>query len=74
MLDLAQNSSARVKILTPTIIVEKKKKKYIYIVGPLKLRKSHPHRILQVPTTQLAKMSFDPEFVELTADVLEICL
>ena len=27
--------------------------------------------ILQVPTTQLAKMSIDPKFVELTADVLE---
>ena len=28
--------------------------------------------ILQVPTTQLGKMSIDPKFVELTADVLEI--
>ena len=27
---------------------------------------------LQVPTTQLAKMSIDPKFVELTADVLNI--
>ena len=36
--------------------------------------KTHPHRILQVPTTQLAKMSIDPKFVELTADVLEIYL
>ena len=26
----------------------------------------------QVPTTQLAKMSMDPKFVELTADVLEM--
>ena len=26
------------------------------------------------PTTQLAKMSIDPKFVELTADVLEIFL
>ena len=34
--------------------------------------KTHPHSILQVPTTQLAKMSIDPKFVELTADVLEI--
>ena len=33
-----------------------------------------PHSILQVPTTQLAKMSIDPKFVELTADVLEIFL
>ena len=30
--------------------------------------------VLQVPTTQLAKMSIDPKFVELTADVLEIFL
>ena len=30
--------------------------------------------MLQVPTTQLAKMSIDPKFVELTADVLEIFL
>ena len=28
--------------------------------------------ILQVPTTQLAKMSIGPKFVELTADVLRI--
>ena len=34
--------------------------------------KTHPHSILQVPTTQLTKMSIDPKFVELTADVLEI--
>ena len=33
-----------------------------------------PCSILQVPTTQLAKMSIDPKFVELTADVLEIFL
>ena len=31
----------------------------------------HPHSILQVPTTQLAKMSIDLKFVEITADVLE---
>ena len=36
--------------------------------------KTHPHSILQVPTTQLAKMSIDPKFVELTANVLEIFL
>ena len=36
--------------------------------------KTHPHSILQVPTTQLANMSIDPKFVELTADVLEIFL
>ena len=36
--------------------------------------KTHPHSILQVPTMQLAKMSIDPKFVELTADVLEIFL
>ena len=40
---------------------------------PSHYEKTHPHTsILQVPTTQLAKMSIDPKFVELTADVLEI--
>ena len=34
--------------------------------------KAHPYGILQVPTTQLAKMSIDLKFVELTAEVLEI--
>ena len=33
-----------------------------------------PTCILQGPTTQLAKMSIDPKFLELTADVLEIFL
>ena len=33
---------------------------------------THPYSILQAPTTQLAKMSIDLKFVELTADVLEI--
>ena len=33
--------------------------------------KTHPHSILRVPTTQLAKMNIDLKFVELTADVLE---
>ena len=41
---------------------------------PSNYEKTHPHSILQVPTTQLAKMSIDPKFVELTADVLEIFL
>ena len=41
---------------------------------PSHYEKTHPHSILQVPTTQLAKMSIDPKFVELTADVLEIFL
>ena len=41
---------------------------------PSHYEKIHPHSILQVPTTQLAKMSIDPKFVELTADVLEIFL
>ena len=36
--------------------------------------KTHQHSILQVPTTQLAKMSIDPKFVELTADDLGIFL
>ena len=40
-------------------------------IGPL-LIKTHPQSILQVPTTQLAKVSIDLKFVELTADVLEI--
>ena len=34
--------------------------------------KTHPYSLLQEPTTQLAKMSIDLKFVELTADVLEI--
>ena len=36
----------------------------------------HRRSILQVPTTQLAKMSIDPKFVKLKADVhvLEIFL
>ena len=41
---------------------------------PSHYEKAHPHSILQVPTTQLAKMSTDPKFVELTADALEIFL
>ena len=36
--------------------------------------KTHPQSVLHVPTTQLAKMSIDPKFVELTADVLKIFL
>ena len=36
------------------------------------LIKTRPYSILQVPTTQLAKMSFDLKSVELTADVLEL--
>ena len=49
---------------------------YIYVFSteqydPSHYEKTHPHSILQVPTTQLAKMSID-QFVELTADVLEI--
>ena len=36
------------------------------------IKETHPHSILQVPTTQLAKMSIDLKFVELTADVLAI--
>ena len=39
---------------------------------PSHYEKTHPHGILQVPTTQLAKMSIDLKFVKLTADVLEI--
>ena len=37
------------------------------------VKNTHPHsRILQAPTTHLAKMSIDPKLVELTADVLGI--
>ena len=40
-------------------------------IGPFPLRKNSPTVIiLQIPTTQLAKMIIDPKFVELTADVL----
>ena len=35
-------------------------------------KKKLTHIGLGLPTTQLAKMSIDPKFVELTADVLEI--
>ena len=48
---------------------KKKKKK---IPGPLRLsgKKNPPNVVLlQVLTTQLTKMSIEPEFVELTADV-----
>ena len=62
MLDLAQNSPPNVKI--PTNGEQE--------IGPLLLIITHPCSILQVPTTQLAKMSIDLNFVELTADVLEI--
>ena len=41
---------------------------------PSHYKKTHPHSILRVLTTQLVKMSIDPKFVELTADVLEIFL
>ena len=51
MLDLAQNSPPKVKIPTLTIIVDKKQD------PPNK--KPHPYSILQVPTTQLAKMSVE---------------
>ena len=40
---------------------------------PSHYKKTHPHRILQVPTTQLANMSIDSKFVELKADVLDFC-
>ena len=78
MLDLAQNSPPKVKMPTPTIVVEKKQNIYQYIfktkrIGPLPCKR-HPHSMLQVPTTQLAKMSIDPEFVVPTADVLKIFL
>ena len=64
MLDLAQNPSPEVKIPTLTIIHGGQK------IGPLPII-THPYSLMQVPTTQLAKMTIDPKFVELTADVLE---
>ena len=39
---------------------------------PSHYEKTHPHSILQVSTTQLAKISIDPKFDELTADAFEI--
>ena len=63
MLDLAQNSPPKVKIPTPTIILDQK-------CEPPKKNSSILSIIVQVPTTQLAKMSIDLKFVELTADVL----
>ena len=35
-------------------------------------QKTHSYSILHVPTTQLAKMSIDLKFVEITADTLDI--
>ena len=64
MFDLARNSPLEVKIPTLTIISGQK-------IRPLPI-KTHPHSTLQVPTTQLATMSIDLKFVELTADALEI--
>ena len=53
-------------------------KKYIYIytiTGPVPLSgKTHLRSMLQGPTTQLAKMSIDPKFVEVTADIVRIFL
>ena len=75
MLDLAQNSPHIVKIPTQTIRLEKNKKKLNERIGPFpSSEKTHPHSTLQVPTTQLARMSIDSKFVELTADVLELFL
>ena len=42
--------------------------------GRDKQSRKNSHSILQVPTTQLAKISIDPKFAELTADVLEVFL
>ena len=42
---------------------------------PIKKKLTHiPGSILQVPTTQLAKINVDQKFVELTADVLDFFL
>ena len=74
MLDLAQNSPPiRSKIPTLTTnIVEKNKTctEYMFFFkeDPSQY-KTHPYSILQVPTTQLAKMSTDPKVVKLTDDI-----
>ena len=60
MLDLAQNSPPKVKIPTLTIIVDQK------YDPPNKNSSILYSSILQVPTTQLAKMSIDLKFIELT--------
>ena len=53
----------------------KLKKNEINKNPPIKVKKlTHMISLFQVPTTQLAKMSIDPKFVELTADVLRIIL
>ena len=44
---------------------------YIFRTPPIKKIFTHIS-ILEVPTTQLAKMSIDPKFVELTADVVKM--
>ena len=54
MLRPSSNSSPKVKTPKPIIIVEKNI--FFYkIIGPLPLRKTYPHRILQVPTSSLKK-------------------
>ena len=62
MLDLAQNSPPKAKIptLTTTRLYYSGQK-----IGPLP-KKTHPYSMLQVPTTQLAKMTIDLKFVEQT--------
>ena len=40
--------------------------------APSHQEKTHSLSILQVPTTQLAKVSIDLKFVELTSDALKI--
>ena len=68
------NAPPEEKIPTLTNIADKKTNTHQYSrqkIGPLPT-KTRPYSILQVPTTQLAKMSIDLTFVELTADVLKI--
>ena len=67
MLDLARNSPPELSKNTNTYHYSEQEKRSLRI-------KTHSYSILQVPTTQLAKMSIDLKFVELTADVLEIFL
>ena len=65
--DVRFSSNFPPKVKIPTVTYHYSGQK----VGPLPI-KTHPYSILQVPTTQLAKMRIDLKFVELTAGVLKI--
>ena len=90
MSSLAQNSPPRVKNTNTHFSGEKQniyqvsikqkqkrkqKRKQKNRTPPIKEKLTHIHsKLLQVPTTQLANMSIDPKFVELTANVHRIFL